>query len=80
MTAGRFKSDKCLYYIESNSIQEISLAAVQETLDYETWNDDSEFIEGGFDKGRTVQEFICEDGYAIPEHLIEVMKNTLVKR
>ena len=69
LIAGRFKSDKCIYHVQPDKIIEISFAVVQETLDYEAWNDDSEFIEGGLDKGRSVEEFICEGGYKITDQL-----------
>ncbi len=66
----RYKGLGVQFLLDPKKIQEVSFSTVQESLDYEAWNDDSEFIEGGFDKGRSVKEFICEGGYTIAEHLI----------
>ncbi|EDM27966.1 putative molybdenum transport ATP-binding protein modF [Lentisphaera araneosa HTCC2155] len=70
----RYQGKEIEFFINPEKIQEVSFSAVQESLDYEAWNDDSEFIEGGFDKGRSVKEFICEDRYELDQDLITQFK------
>jgi molybdate transport system ATP-binding protein len=67
----RYTSSGVHFFIDPKHIQEVSFSTVQESLDYEAWNDDSEFIEGGFDKGRSVKDFICDASYTIDEHLVQ---------
>ncbi|WDE98740.1 ATP-binding cassette domain-containing protein [Lentisphaera profundi] len=70
----RYNCPHIHFSLAPSQIQEVSFAVVQESLDYEAWNDDSEFLEGGVDKGRSVHEFICEDTYSLDAQVIEKFK------
>ena len=62
--------------LQDNEIAIISFDSVQESLDREAWDDDSEFTEGGVDHGTTVNDFILQDaGLAdIPQDLIDTLQ------
>ena len=62
--------------LKAAQIAIISFASVQESLDREAWDDDSEFNEGGVDHGTSVRDFILQDGELehIPDHLINSLK------